>query len=180
MEIGADVLDPVIETLQSPIECATKLADILYRMQIKSDLDSISNSLAATNAQMNGLRSVAEKTNSATRRLQDTVSKCCESMGAQISSSFADTNERINDLQTQAQENSVATQQLRDQMSECCETMNNKLDNISSPSSDSATKAMLSDIQNTLHSLMIDQTFEKKGDVKTSTRYVDPLQLDYP
>lgn len=137
VEIGADVLDPVIETLQNPIECATKLADILYKMQIKSDLDSISNSLAATNAQMNSLRSTAEKTNSVTRKLQD-------------------------------------------QMSECCEAMKEKLDNISSHSSDPAAKGMLSDIKNTLHSLMIDHAFEKKDDADALTRYVDPLHLDYP
>lgn len=180
VELGTDILDPVIETLQNPIEAATKLADILYKMQIKSDLDSISNSLMATNAQMNKLRAAQEKGLSATKHVQDTLTECCTNMNEAITTSFAETNERINDLQTQAQENSVATQQLRDQMAQCCENMSNKLDKIPKVSSDPSTKGMLTDIKNTLNSLMIDQRFEKKDDVDTSTRYVDPLQLEYP
>lgn len=158
VEIGADILDPVIETLQNPIECATKLADILYKMQLKSDLDAMSNSLAATNAQLNGMRSAVERNHSATKKVQD----------------------RINDLQELAQENNAATQQLQDELNQCCQSMGEKIDKLSTPSSDPTTKGMLSDIRNTLHSLMVDKTFEKKDDERSSVQYVDPLHLDYP
>lgn len=81
VELGTDILDPVIERLQDPIGTAAKLADILYKMQMKSTLDAVSDSLMGTNARIRNLNS---KIDSAAQGVKDAVQNCCNSMGDKL------------------------------------------------------------------------------------------------
>lgn len=182
VELGSDILDPVIERLQDPIGTAAKLADILYKMQMKSTLDAISDSLMGTNARIQKLESgtqrlsdivtgghngINDKIELSHQDLKDTMQNCCEGMGNNLNN----LNNKIDS----------ATQGIKDSVQNCCNSMGDKLQELGKGKTDQVTRGMVSEVKSMVQSLMTRDSFNSpSGKDELGGIEVEELTLDYP